>query len=181
VSNLIKDITGRAYEIGDYVFCATSGYNHQLSTYIGKVCRVGEETITVVKYEKVCWRSTDFVKSVIQKPGRNVIITEEIAKIKSPQLVELKVEPKEYKHFDTMGVQYKIGDYVFVAQHWGNSSVRTYFGKIMQLNPETIAVARRAGRHHSTETEVSVLMVPGRHMIVPEEIALRKEPVLRSV
>ncbi|MFA7205918.1 MAG: hypothetical protein WC102_06245 [Saccharofermentanales bacterium] len=178
---MVEDVTGREYKIGDYVFCATSGYCHQISTYIGKVCRVGGETITVVKPGKSAWRSTDFVKIVIQKPGRDVIVTEEIAKIKSPTLINFKVEPKEYKHYDVLGVQYKLGDYVFIAQYWGGSSVNTYFGKVTKINPGTVSVARKAASYHCTETEVSVIMVPSRHMIVPEEIALRKEPVLRNV
>ena len=178
---MVKDITGREYKVGDYVFCATTGYCHKIDTYIGKVCRVGEETITVVKYEKASWRSSNFVKTAIQKPERDVIITEEIAEIKSPELIVYKVKPVNYEHFDIMGVQYKIGDYVFIAQHYSTSSVRTYFGKVVKINPETVSIARKAEWYHRTETEVSVLMVPDRHMIVPEEIALRKEPLLRNV
>ncbi len=178
---MVTDITGRNYKVGDYVFCATSGYCHQLSTYIGKVCRVGEKRITVVKYEVSSWRSSNYVKSIIQKPERDVIITEDIAKIKSPELINYDVMPKEYEHFDIMGVQYKLGDYVFIAQHCNTSSVRTYFGKVVKLNPETVSIARKAEWYHSTEIEKSVVMVPCRHMIVPEEIALRNEPLLRSV
>ncbi|MDD4805124.1 MAG: hypothetical protein PHN69_08355 [Candidatus Pacebacteria bacterium] len=178
---MVKDITGRDYKVGDYVFCATTGYCHYISTYIGKVCGVGEKTITVIKYEKPSWRSSNFAKATIQKPERDVIITEDIAREKSPELVNYDVKPKEYEHFDIMGVQYKLGDYVFIAQHCSTSSVRTYFGKVVKLNPETVSIARKAGCYHNTEIEKSVVMVPDRHMIVPEEIALRNEPLLRSV
>jgi len=176
---MVKDLSGREYKVGDYVFCATQGYNHSVSTYLGKVTNVGEETISVVRCVKYAL-STEFRKSVIQLPRRDIIVPESVALACCPALVAYDVKPKEYKHCDVLGVQYKVGDYVFVAQHAGESSVQTYFGKVVKINPESITVYRDSHWSWRANTMIrSILRVPSRHMIVPEEVALKAEPSLK--
>lgn len=176
---MTKDISGREYKIGDYVFCATQGYNHSVSTFLGKVCSVGETTISVVRCVKYAL-SVEFRKSTIQLPGRDIIVPESVAQSCCPELVAYNVMPKEYKHCDVLGVQYKVGDYVFVAQHAGESSVQTYFAKVVKINPESITVYRDSHWSWRANTMIrSILRVPSRHMIVPKEVALVAEPSLK--
>lgn len=170
----VVDYTGRAYEVGDYVFAATNSYD-SVNTFIGKVCKVGNVGITVVRHLSYK-NGGSFQKIVLQKPVRDMIIPEELAAIKSPELVKYNVIPPEIVHLDAAGVQYKVGDYVFVAQHRN-----TYFAKVVRINPYSIAVYRNSNCFwRKSPMETSVIMLPDRHLIVSEELALKMEPKLKA-
>lgn len=173
----VVDTTGRAYSVGDYVFYTTNDSTHCVNTNVGKVVRVSDNTITLVSYRTNTQGEALFPKSVLQKPGRNIIIPEEIALIKSPKLAEYAT-PEQKPLFDKLGKQYELGHYVFCAQNYSAASVRTFFGKVVKINPKSIKVAKRGWRNNYY---AATLLVPGRHLIIPEELALQGDPALKDV
>lgn len=171
---MLKDATGRQYNIGDYVVCAVIGKNSSVTPFIGKVCRVGK-ALTVVR--------KDLSKKVLSKPEHHVIISEEVASACVPELLDYKVSEEVYVHHDSIGVEYKVGDYVFCAVHFSTSSVRTYFAKVVKINPcsVTVTIYFPPFSWRQNKFLTTVLMVPERHLIVPDEIAFRGCPELREL
>lgn len=172
---VVTDSTGREYNVGDYVYCAVLYNNGKVLPYVGRVINVGKRAVTVVAETQSSYR--DFIKSTLQKPENHLIIPAEIALLKSPKLQDFKLPEFEPK-LDALGREYKIGDYVYCAQHYSTASVRTFFGRVCKINPCSIKVMRKGWRDNFY---AATLLVPCRHLIVPAEVALTKDPALADV
>ena len=80
---------------------------------------------------------------------------------------------------DFSGTDYKIGDYVFCAVHAGCSSVSTFVAKVVKINPRSVKVIKNIGRKEQRYGTSSMLM-PERHLIIPEELALKLDIGLKD-
>lgn len=81
--------------------------------------------------------------------------------------------------YDYFNREIHVGDYLFCAVHACTSSVATFVGKVIKINPASISVM---GVHSwSKYPTISVLKLPERHMIISEEIALQKASCLKDI
>lgn len=83
---------------------------------------------------------------------------------------------------DFSGTEYKVGDYVFCAVHAGCSSVNTFVGKVIKINPKTIRVIKKLGCNWRTWNPYGAvnMLIPERHLIIPEDFALKLDPALKD-
>lgn len=174
------DKSGLEFMLGDYAFCVSTSYR-KATTFVGKVVNIGKRAVTVARYVKYRNESIGrFEKVVLQKPERNLLIPSDFAEAICPELVKCVVEQKEYHQYDVTGTEYKVGDFVFVAQHSGCSSVDTFFARVVKINECSVGVVKKGWSFRDELTMKTILMVPDRHLIVPAEVALKAVPELRE-
>lgn len=81
----MKDFFNREYSVGDYVFCAVNTYS-SISTYVGKVIKINEKTITIKRVWS--WRDKP-TTAVMQCPERHIIVPKELALEAEPRLEDV--------------------------------------------------------------------------------------------